>query len=60
LGWTVDYCLDATLTWDMPQADGSILSAADIKTRTATVLQDRFARVCSVPLALAGATAGVA
>jgi nicotinamidase-related amidase len=52
LGWQVDYCLDATLTWDMQRADGPILSAADVKTRTATVLQDRFATVCSVAQAL--------
>lgn len=52
LGWQVDYCLDATLTWDMTQADGSVLTAADIKTRTATVLQDRFATICSVLQAL--------
>jgi nicotinamidase-related amidase len=52
LGWVVDYCLDATLTWDMQQADGSVLTAADIKTRTATVLQDRFATICSVQQAL--------
>lgn len=52
LGWQVDYCLDATLTWDMQQADGSILTSADIKTRTATVLQDRFATICSVQQAL--------
>lgn len=52
LGWQVDYCLDATLTWDMRQPDGSVLSAADIKTRTATVLQDRFARLCTVARAL--------
>jgi nicotinamidase-related amidase len=55
LGWQVDYCLDATLTWDMPQADGSVLTAADIKTRTGTVLQDRFATICSVQQALARA-----
>jgi hypothetical protein len=48
----VDYCLDATLTWDMQQSDGHMLSAADIKTRTATVLQDRFATICSVAQAL--------
>jgi nicotinamidase-related amidase len=47
LGWQVDYVLDATLTFDMQNADGSTLSAADIKTRTATVLHDRFARVCT-------------
>jgi nicotinamidase-related amidase len=52
LGWQVDYCLDATLTWDMQQADGSILTAANIKTRTATVLQDRFATICNVQQAL--------
>ncbi len=52
LGWEVDYCLDATLTWDMTQADGSVLTAADIKTRTATVLQDRFATICTVQQAL--------
>ena len=52
LGWQVDYCLDATLTWDMTQADGSVLAAADIKARTATVLQDRFATICTVQQAL--------
>ena len=52
LGWQVDYVTDATLTFDMQNADGSALSAADIKTRTATVLQGRFARVCTVQEAL--------
>ncbi len=47
-GYTVDYALDATLTWDMQQPDGQTLSAANIKVRTATVLDGRFARVCSV------------
>jgi nicotinamidase-related amidase len=56
LGWVVDYCLDATLTWDMQQPDGNVLTAADNKSRTATVLQGRFATVCSVPQALARAT----
>ena len=55
LGWKVDYVLDATLTFDMTQPDGRTLSAADIKTRTATVLQDRFARICSVEQALQAA-----
>ena len=53
LGWTVDYALDATLTWDMQHLDGSVLKAADIKARTAAVLKDRFATICSVPMALA-------
>jgi nicotinamidase-related amidase len=48
LGWTVDYVIDATLTFEMQQPDGETLSAHDIKMRTATVLQDRFARICSV------------
>lgn len=52
LGWTVDYCLDATLTWDMQHLDGSTLSAADIKARTAAVLTDRFATICSAAQAL--------
>lgn len=54
LGWTVDYVLDATLTFDMQQANGQPLYAADIKSRTATVLDGRFARVCSVAQALDG------
>jgi nicotinamidase-related amidase len=57
MGYAVDYALDATLTWDMQQPDGKTLSAADIKMRTATVLQDRFANVCSVQAALAQLTA---
>lgn len=56
LGWTVDFCLAATLTWDMQQQDGSTLSAADIKSRTATVLKDRFASMCSPAQALTRAT----
>ncbi len=53
LGFAVDYALDATLTWDMRQPDGSTLSAADIKMRTATVLQDRFANVMTAQATLA-------
>ncbi|RYF25437.1 MAG: isochorismatase family protein [Comamonadaceae bacterium] len=52
LGWQVDYVTDATLTFDMQQPDGSPLSAADIKARTATVLADRFATLCTVQQAL--------
>jgi nicotinamidase-related amidase len=53
MGYEVDYVMDATLTWDMQQPDGKTLSAADIKMHTATVLQERFANVCSVQAALA-------
>ena len=52
LGWTVDFAIDATLTFDMQQPDGQKLGAQAIKMRTATVLQDRFARICSVAQAL--------
>ena len=52
LGFQVDYVMDATLTFDMMQPDGSPLCAADIKARTATVLADRFARIASVEQAL--------
>ncbi|MFT4192082.1 MAG: isochorismatase family protein [Comamonas sp.] len=55
LGWSVDFALAATLTWDMTQPNGRTLPAADIKLRTATVLQDRFAHICSVDEALARA-----
>ncbi|WPC65399.1 isochorismatase family protein [Rhodoferax ferrireducens] len=60
LGWTVDFCLDATLTWDMQQLDDSTLSAVDIKARTATVLKDRFATICSAAQALERATGAAA
>jgi nicotinamidase-related amidase len=52
LGFAVDYVTDATLTFDMQHEDGSPLSAADIKARTAAVLKDRFATICSVSRAV--------
>ena len=57
LGWSVDYCLEATLTWDMQHLDGTVLRAADTMARTAAVLTERFARICTVEQALADATA---
>jgi nicotinamidase-related amidase len=57
LGFAVDYALDATMTWDMLQSDGSTLRAADIKMRTATVLQERFAHVASAQAMLQRITA---
>ncbi|SHH20008.1 isochorismatase family protein [Massilia sp. CF038] len=53
LGWSIDYVTDATHTYDMAQPDGSPLSAAAIKARTATVLSGRFATLCTVEQALA-------
>ncbi|MES2321866.1 MAG: isochorismatase family protein [Pseudomonadota bacterium] len=55
LGWNIDYVTDATHTFDMLQPDGSPLSVADIKSRTATVLSGRFATLCTVEQALARA-----
>ena len=52
LGFAVDYVTDATLTFDMQNEDGTTLTAADIRKRTATVLKDRFATICSVPQAI--------
>jgi nicotinamidase-related amidase len=52
LGFQVDYVTDATLTFDMKHEDGTPLPAADIKARTAAVLKDRFARICTVPQAV--------
>lgn len=58
LGWAVDFVTEATLTFDMQQPDGRPLSAEDIQARTATVLQGRFARLCSVDEALSRASEG--
>jgi nicotinamidase-related amidase len=55
LGWNIDYVTDATHTFDMQQPDGSPLSVADIKSRSATVLSGRFATLCTVEQALARA-----
>lgn len=52
LGFAVDYVTDATLTFDMKNEDGSALPAAAIKQRTATVLKDRFATICTAPQAI--------
>jgi nicotinamidase-related amidase len=52
-GWDVDYVTDATLTFDMNSPQGALVTAAQLKERTATVLQGRFAQVCSVPEAVA-------
>jgi nicotinamidase-related amidase len=55
LGWDIDYVTDATHTFDMLHPDGSLLRAADIKSRTAAVLSGRFATVCTLEQALARA-----
>jgi nicotinamidase-related amidase len=52
LGWQVHFVAEATLTWDMALPDGTPFSAADIRSRTAAVLQGRFAEVLTVEQAL--------
>jgi nicotinamidase-related amidase len=51
-GFAVDFVTDATLTFDMHHADGTVFVAADIKQRTETVLRDRFATMVTVDDAL--------
>jgi len=57
LGWEVDYVVDATHTYAMVQPDGQPIDVATLKARTATVLADRFATLCTVEQALARAEA---
>lgn len=54
-GWTVDYVTEATLTFDMTTPQGAVLTAAQIRERTETVLAGRFATLCSADDALARA-----
>jgi len=58
MGWQVDFVTEATLTFDMTTPDGQTLSAADIRTRTATVLAGRFATLVDAGQAIARARAG--
>lgn len=48
LGWTVDFVSAATMTFDMDMPGGGVLRADDIVRRTETVLQGRFATLCTV------------
>ncbi|MBP1851254.1 isochorismatase family protein [Rhizobium halophytocola] len=52
-GYAVDYVTEATLTFPMTHADGTVFSAADIRKRTELVLSGRFARIVTVAEALA-------
>lgn len=49
------YFTPATLTRDMQHLDGTLLPAT--MARTAAVLTERFARICTVEQALEGAAA---
>lgn len=48
MGYTVDYVTEATLTFPMTHADGTVFSAEDIRRHTELVLAGRFARICTV------------
>jgi nicotinamidase-related amidase len=48
LGYSVNYVTEATLTFAMTHADGTIFSPEDIRKRTELVLSGRFARICTV------------
>ena len=52
LGFEVDFVTEATLTFPMTHASGSIFSANDIRIRTELVLSNRFARIATVEQAL--------
>jgi nicotinamidase-related amidase len=54
-GFQVDFVTGATLTFDMKTPAGALLSAAQIRERTETVLTGRFATLVSVEEALARA-----
>jgi nicotinamidase-related amidase len=56
LGWQVDYVTEATHTFPITDAQGRVWSDADIKARTAAVLDGRFARIATIAEALAGRT----
>jgi nicotinamidase-related amidase len=60
LGWQVDYVTEATHTSALTDVTGRTWSVEDIKARTAAVLDGRFARVCTIAEALAGAPKAIA
>lgn len=57
LGWEIIYVPDATLTFTMQHPDGTPLTPAQLRARTAAVLDGRFARVMDAEGALRAITA---
>ncbi|NRP84180.1 Peroxyureidoacrylate/ureidoacrylate amidohydrolase RutB [Ensifer adhaerens] len=55
LGYEVDYVTEATLTFPMTHASGTVFSVNDIKKRSELVLSGRFARIATVEEALVDA-----
>lgn len=51
-GFEVDFVTDATYTFAMTHSSGLVLSPADLKLRTETILHGDFAEVCNVAQAL--------
>lgn len=47
LGYSVDFVLDATRTFDLTDLDGNVVTAAELARVTATNLNGEFARVVS-------------
>ena len=56
LGYEVDYVTEATLTFPMTHASGTVFNVDDIKKRSELVLSGRFARIATVEEALADAS----
>lgn len=56
LGWAVVYVPEATLTFTMQHPDGTPLTPAQLRARTAAVLDGRFAQVLGVEAALQAVT----
>src|SRR5262249_46129343 len=52
LGFGVQFVTDATLTFPMRTRAGRAVSAAELRERTALVLEGRFARIASSAYAL--------
>ena len=55
LGYEVDYVTEATLTFPMTHASGTVFSVNDIKKRSELVLSGRFASIATVEEALVDA-----
>jgi nicotinamidase-related amidase len=60
LGYEVDFCTEATLTWEMMDRQGRVWSPEEIRARTELVLHGRFATVVTVEEALERAAIEVA
>ena len=53
LGYSVDFAIDATRTFDLTDLDGNTVTAAELSRITATNLHGEFARVLTTEALLA-------